>query len=72
VILLSLWLAPGSAQEQIVDANFDALVTTPAYASGGPTVAIDEAHGNFHTASGGAPKTIFAATPRSVTTLLVS
>jgi hypothetical protein len=40
------------AQQQIVDADFKALVETPAYARRGPTVAIDEAHSNFHTAGG--------------------
>ena len=38
------------AQQQIVDADFKASVETPAYARRGPTVAIDEAHSNFHTA----------------------
>jgi hypothetical protein len=40
------------AQQQIVDADFKASVETPAYARRGPTVAIDEAHSNFHTAGG--------------------
>src|SRR5436189_460326 len=41
------------AQQQIVDAGFKASVEKPAFAAGaGPTVAIDEAHGNFHTAGG--------------------
>lgn len=40
------------AQQQIVDPDFLAGVERPAYSGGGPTVAIDEAHSNFHTASG--------------------
>jgi hypothetical protein len=50
--LAALWLSPLAAQQQISDPDFDASVETPAYASNGPTVAIDEAHGNFHTADG--------------------
>ena len=50
--LSALWLSPLAAQQQISDPDFDASVQTPAYASNGPTVAIDEAHGNFHTADG--------------------
>ena len=38
--------------QQVSDPHFDTSVEAPAYASGGPTVAIDEAHGNFHTADG--------------------
>ncbi|MCW4460272.1 DUF4350 domain-containing protein [Sphingomonas sp. BT-65] len=40
------------AQEQLVDPDFHASVTTPAYAADGPRVIIDESHDNFHTASG--------------------
>jgi hypothetical protein len=40
------------AAQQISDPDFDASVETPAYSSAGPSVAIDEAHGNFHTADG--------------------
>src|SRR5215831_1092175 len=40
------------AQQQIVDADFQAVVAMPAYPKGGPTVAIDEAHDNFHTMGG--------------------
>jgi hypothetical protein len=50
------WLAPlwssSLAAQQISDPDFNASVETPAYTSAGPTVAIDEAHGNFHTADG--------------------
>jgi hypothetical protein len=41
-----------AAQQQIVDPDFHAAVKKPAYKSGGPTVAIDEAHDNFHTMEG--------------------
>lgn len=40
------------SQSQRADANFDARVAHPAYTSPGPRVVIDEAHRNFHTASG--------------------
>ncbi len=48
------WLAAASAgaQQQIVDPDFRATVAKPAYTGGGPTVAIDEAHSNFHTVGG--------------------
>jgi hypothetical protein len=49
--LAPLWSSPLIAQ-QVSDPDFDASVETPAYTSAGPTVAIDEAHGNFHTADG--------------------
>jgi hypothetical protein len=42
----------GAAQQQIVDPGFRGTVEKPAYPGGGPTVAIDEAHSNFHTAAG--------------------
>lgn len=41
-----------SAQEQLVDSTFVPQVTRPAYAKDGPSVVIDEAHLNFHTAGG--------------------
>jgi hypothetical protein len=37
---------------QMADPNFDAKVAHPAYAKNGPKVLFDEAHNNFHTASG--------------------
>ena len=50
------WLAPlwssSLAGQQISDPNFNASVENPAYTREGPIVAIDEAHGNFHTADG--------------------
>jgi len=49
-LLLAVW---GSARaQQIADPDFDAAVAKPSYVGGGPTVAIDEAHANFHTAGG--------------------
>jgi hypothetical protein len=56
-LLVTVFLACTStlasvAQQQIVDADFHPAVATPAYLKGGPTVAIDEAHDNFHTMSG--------------------
>lgn len=38
--------------QQIADPNFDTKVAKPAYAKDGPRVLFDEAHNNFHTASG--------------------
>ncbi len=40
------------AQQQIVDPDFQPTVAKPAYPNGGPAVAIDEAHDNFHTFAG--------------------
>ena len=37
---------------QMADPNFDAKVAKPAYGKKGPRVLFDEAHNNFHTASG--------------------
>jgi hypothetical protein len=37
---------------QIADPNFDTKVVHPAYTKSGPKVLFDEAHNNFHTASG--------------------
>src|ERR1700752_2025562 len=50
-----LWMggpaAPGSLQ-QMADPNFDARVANPAYTTNHPRLLFDEAHNNFHTASG--------------------
>jgi hypothetical protein len=43
---------PVHAQQQIVDPDFKAVVERPAYPRNSPTVAIDEAHSNFHTIGG--------------------
>src|SRR5215471_10665650 len=40
------------AQQQIVDPDFQPTVSKPAYPNGGPAIAIDEAHDNFHTLDG--------------------
>jgi hypothetical protein len=40
------------APQQVVDPDYKAVVEKPAYRGAGPTVAIDEAHDNFHTATG--------------------
>src|SRR6266566_3959112 len=52
--LLSLFLCSctTATAQQIADPNFDAKVAHPAYAKNGPKVLFDEAHNNFHTASG--------------------
>jgi hypothetical protein len=55
--LVGLVASPLPAQEQLADPAFDPAVARPAYAQDGPTVVIDEAHRNFHTA-GGAYKTL--------------
>lgn len=38
--------------QQVADPNFDTKVAKPAYEKNGPKVLFDEAHNNFHTASG--------------------
>ncbi|MEW6737767.1 MAG: DUF4350 domain-containing protein [Acidobacteriota bacterium] len=45
--LIKLWEA-----EQFPDPNFDSVVANPAYQDNHPTVCIDAAHNNFHTAEG--------------------
>jgi hypothetical protein len=51
-LLLALLAPEGHAQEQLVDPDFKAVVQRPAYSQTGPTIAIDEAHSNFHKATG--------------------
>ena len=41
-----------SFAQQVADPNFDTKVANPAYKKNGPKVLFDEAHQNFHTASG--------------------
>ena len=41
-----------SVAQQVADPNFDTRVAHPAYTKNGPKVLFDEAHNNFHTASG--------------------
>ena len=50
-IILCLACSHAFAQ-QIADPNFDAKVVHPTYTKNGPKVLFDEAHNNFHTASG--------------------
>jgi len=47
-------LAPGTVlAQQVADSSYNPVIAMPAYESGtGPTVLIDEAHHNFHTAGG--------------------
>jgi hypothetical protein len=52
IALLLLWGVSVRGQQQIVDPDFRAVVEHPAYRRSGPTVAIDEAHSNFHTLGG--------------------
>ncbi len=49
---LLIWLASSQAQ-QVADTTFNPPIAQPAYAHGhGPVVMLDEAHFNFHTATG--------------------
>ena len=54
VACLALWVLfqPASRAQQVADPNFDSRVAHPAYTKKGPKVLFDEAHNNFHTASG--------------------
>jgi hypothetical protein len=47
-----VWLSPLGLGQQVADPNFDVRVGKPAYTKNGPKVLFDEAHNNFHTASG--------------------
>jgi len=51
-ILLLLLLAGLSLAQQVADPDFDVTVKNPAYTKKHPVVFLDEAHYNFHTASG--------------------
>ncbi len=51
-ILLLLLLAGLSVAQQVADPDFDVTVKNPAYTKKHPVVFLDEAHCNFHTASG--------------------
>jgi hypothetical protein len=53
VALGALRYAPGAVAQQVPDSAYRPSVTHPAYAAGtGPVVYVDEAHHNFHTATG--------------------
>jgi len=41
-----------TSAQQVADPNFDTKVAQPAYKKNGPKILFDEAHNNFHTASG--------------------
>jgi hypothetical protein len=47
-----VWLSPLGLGQQVADPDFDVRVAKPAYTKNGPKVLFDEAHNNFHTASG--------------------
>jgi hypothetical protein len=51
LLLLSVSLS-AIAQQQVVDPDFRPTIAKSAYPNGGPTVAIDEGHDNFHTMGG--------------------
>jgi hypothetical protein len=53
LIIVTLFIAIGVRAQQVPDPDFKPPIEKPAYAEGkGPVVLIDEAHFNFHTASG--------------------
>jgi hypothetical protein len=52
IVAASILLFAVSPAQQVADPNFDAKVARPAYTKNGPKVLFDEAHNNFHTASG--------------------
>lgn len=52
IAILTLLLSGLASAQQVADPNFDARVAHPAYTKNGPRVLFDEAHNNFHTASG--------------------
>lgn len=45
-------LTPAAPCQQVADPNFDARVAEPAYRTAHPTLLFDEAHFNYHTATG--------------------
>ena len=52
VVALSLALFAAAGAQQVADPSFDTKVAKPTYAKDGPRVLFDEAHNNFHTATG--------------------
>lgn len=52
LFLLCLCLCNSTPAQQVADPNFDTKVAKPAYRKKHPKVLFDEAHNNFHTASG--------------------
>ena len=51
-VLFVIGLSIAGLAQQVADPDFDAKVAKPAYSKKHPKIAIDEAHNNFHTASG--------------------
>ena len=49
---VTLGLISSAPAQQVADPDFDARVAAPAYTTKHPKVLLDEAHNNFHTASG--------------------
>jgi len=52
IVMTAIATVNRSYAQQVADPNFDAKVAHPAYPKTGPKVLFDEAHNNFHTASG--------------------
>src|SRR5690349_24303327 len=52
IVIAAVVTVNRSYSQQVADPNFDAKVAHPAYPKNGPKVLFDEAHNNFHTASG--------------------
>jgi hypothetical protein len=52
IILCFTQILGATYGQQVADPSFDAKVARPAYTKNGPKVLIDEAHNNFHTATG--------------------
>jgi hypothetical protein len=52
VVVLVLMLAGSAGAQQVADENFNTSVAHPAYRNNGPKILFDEAHNNFHTATG--------------------
>ena len=52
IAALPLVVFVAASAQQVADPNFDTKVAKPAYDRGGPRVLFDEAHNNFHTATG--------------------
>src|SRR5262247_4931936 len=52
LVSLLLLLSVLSLAQQVADPDFDVTVKKPAYTKKHPVVFLDEAHHNFHTASG--------------------
>jgi hypothetical protein len=52
IVTSAMAFASPVPEQQVVDTDFKVMVDRPAYRANGPTVAIDEAHANFHTAAG--------------------